>query len=208
MSKKTVRNMMVILMLLTVGLYFISGTYARYTSTASGEGTAQVAKWAVKLNEKDMTITENTFPITFTQVENANVVNNYIAPASKLYADFIIDPAGSQVAMDYEFTLGEITAESGTVPTTLKVEKVVTVTTSGQTETETEIVKTGEKYIGTIDLASKDAALTNAEAVKVRVYIVWEDLNTPEANETDTAVGISAPQLTMEVTATATQDVD
>lgn len=204
MNKKTIKSMMIVLMLLAVGLYFVSGTYARYTSTASGEGTVQVAKWAVKINDKDATQSEE-FTIEFTEVENANVVDGYIAPASQLYADFTIDPTGSQVAMDYSFTLGEITASAGTIPETVKVLKVVPVVSGTE---GTELTATEGVYSGTIDLVDQDTALTTNEAVTMRVYVEWKDLNTDDANATDMAVGVSAPTLTMTVNVTATQDVD
>lgn len=211
MNKKTIKSMMIVLMLLAVGLYFVSATYARYTSTASGTGTVQVAKWAVKINEKDATKSEE-FTIEFTEKENANVVDGYIAPTSQLYADFKIDPTDSQVAIDYSFTLGDITASEGTIPETIKVLKVVPVT--GITAENpfgiegTALTATENVYSGTIELVDQETALTADEAVTMRVYVEWEDLNTSEANTTDTTVGVSAPTLTMTVNATATQDVD
>lgn len=204
MNKKTIKSMMIVLMLLAVGLYFVSSTYARYISTTSGEGTVQVAKWAVKINDKDVTQSEE-FTIEFLEVENANVVNGYIAPSSQLYADFTIDPTGSQVAMDYSFTLGAITADNGNVPETVKVLKVVPVVSGVE---GTDLTAIDDVYSGTIELVDQETALTANEAVTIRVYIEWEDLNNSDANIIDTSVGVSAPTLSMTVNATATQDVD
>jgi len=201
MTKKTVKTMMVMLMILTVGFYFVSGTYARYTSTATGTATASVAKWAVKINDTDATAASATFDLEFTEVTNANVVDGKIAPASQLYAEFEIDPSGSEVAMDYSFTLGNITALSGTVPTTLKVSKVVTV----DGDTETEVSATDGKYTGTIALASQSAALSAEEAVTIRVYVEWTNSDANDA--TDTTIGVAAPTLTMNVNATASQHI-
>lgn len=193
MNKKTIKSIMVVLMLLSVGLYCVSGTYARYTSTASGTATVQVAKWAGSVNGADIT-TETTFDLEFTYVENANVVDGFIAPTSQAYAEFKIDPAGSQVAMDYSFTLGEITGTN--VPTNLKISKVVSV--EGSTETEIN------NYSGTIELASQTEALKTAQAKTFRVYVEWEDKD----NVNDTTVGKAAPTFTIEVGVTLTQDVD
>lgn len=203
MTKNTAKTMIIVLMLVAVGLYFISGTYARYTGTASGTGTINVAKWAVKVNDKDATASDATFDLTFTEVENNNVVDGYIAPASKLYADFVIDPAGSQVAVDYSFVLGNITASTGDVPTTIKVSKVVPVTSTGEGSALTASEGT---YKGTINLAIQTAALTTDNAVKIRVYIEWE--NSESSNSTDTTVGTTAPILTMTVNATVQQHID
>lgn len=204
MTKNTVKTMIIVLMLLTVGLYFVSGTYARYTSTASGEGTVKVAKWAVKINDTDATQANAEFNLTFTEVNNENVVDGFIAPSSQLYADFKIDPSDSQVAIDYSFTLGEITASTGEVPSTVKVAKVVPVADGIE---QTALSEIEGKYIGKIDLKNQKQALTTDESVTIRVYIEWEDVNTTDANTKDTTVGILAPTLTMTVNAIATQSV-
>ena len=203
-GEKMTKNMMSTLMLLTVGVHFISGTYARYTSTATGTGTATVAKWAVTINENDATVENATFNLAFIEVDNENVADGYIAPASKLYADFVIDPTGSQVAVDYSFTLEELTASSGDVPANLTITDVVVV---DDDNSETAVPVTDEVYSGTIQLPKNDegkqTALTANEAVSVRVYVEWE--NNETANATDTSVGIAAPTLTMKVNATVTQ---
>lgn len=202
MTKKTVKSLIAVLMLLTVCLYFISGTYARYTSTASGTVEVEVAQWAVAINNVDM-VANDTFNITFTEVENDYVVNNKFAPTSKLYADFVIDPNGSEVAIDYSFTLGAIESDgTATIPDSLKVSKVVKM--NGDVEGDTLTAGQDNTYTGTINLASQTAELTDAQAVTVRVYVEWTD---DGPNATDTALGDEAPTLTMEVTAIATQHV-
>lgn len=201
MTKKTVKSLIAVLMLLTVCLYFISGTYARYTSSASGTAEVQVAKWAVKVNDTDI-VEKDTITISFTEVANDNVVDGKIAPASQLYADFTIDPTGSEVAIDYSFSLGNIESSSGTVPTSLTVSKVVPVVSGTE---GTALTATDGKYTGTINLTSQTAELTSAEAVTVRVYVEWT--NSEANNTTDTTVGASAPTLTMDVTAVATQHI-
>lgn len=205
MTKKSVKTMMIVLAFLAIGLYFVAGTYARYTAAASGTGTVQVAKWAVKIGEKDATQENTTFDLSFNKVENENVVNGYIAPGSQLYADFKIDPTGSQVAIDYSFSLGNITASEGTVPTTVKVLKVAPV--KDNVEQAELSPDTGGKYTGKISLPSKDKALTADEAVTIRVYLEWENTNTAETDKVDTLTGVSAPTLTMTVNATATQSI-
>ena len=164
-----------------------------------------MAKWAVKIGEKDATQENTTFDLSFNKVENENVVDGYIAPGSQLYADFKIDPTGSQVAIDYSFSLGNITASEGTVPTTVKVLKVVPV--KDNVEQAELSPDTGGKYTGKISLPSKDKALTADEAVTIRVYLEWENKNTTETDKVDTLTGVSAPTLTMTVNATATQSI-
>lgn len=199
--KSTTRKMTIVVLAVFLLIAIIGGTYARYTSTASGNTTAQVAKWAVKINETDI-VSGNEFTVDFTEVKNDNVVDGRIAPSSTLYADFEVDPTGSEVAIDYSFVLGEITASTGNVPAGLTVSKVCTV---AEDKTETALTAEEGKYKGTINLVSQTAALTANDKVKVRVYVEWA--NNEDNNATDTSVGSTAPELTMQVTGTATQHI-
>lgn len=201
MTKRTIRAIILVLMLVTICLYFVSGTYARYASSATGSATATVAKWAVKLNGTDITTSSTALNVTFTEVTNDNVVDGKIAPDSELYTQFSIDPTGSEVAIDYTFELGEITASTGTVPSGLEVSKVVLVNGTN----ETEIAGTNGTYTGTIALTSQSAALTSNDAITVKVYVEWT--NNDSNNDTDTSVGATAPTLTMSVDATVQQHI-
>lgn len=171
-------------------------TYSRYISTASGSSTAQVAKWAVKFNGG--VATENKLNILFRETANNNVMDGRIAPASKLHADFEIDPAGSEVAIDYSFKLGNLGSGA---PSSLKVEKVCKVVG----DKETELTADGDEYKGEIVLSNQGSALTQNDKVTIRVYIIWE--NDEANNAADTTVGISAPALTLPVTVTAKQRI-
>ncbi len=203
MTQKTIKRMIVVLAVLAIALYFVASTYARYASTLSGDATVKVAKWAVTINDDDMTNASTDIGLTFTEGANENVVAGYIAPNSSLYADFVIDPAGSQVAMDYSFKLGAITAPTGvTLPSSIAVEKVVKVASDGQ-ETVINANADGE-YTGEI-LLTDQAALTTDDSVTVRVYVKWTNDDTKNAE--DTTAGVAAPELTMNVTAKAQQHI-
>ncbi len=183
----------------------IGGTYARYLSTGQGTATVQVAKWAIEINDTDITPDGNTtFDITFTEVANDNIRNDRIAPSGELYADFEIDPTGSEVAIDYSFTLGTITASSGTAPSNIIVTKVVPVTSGSEGSPLT--ADGSGNYTGTIPLASQTAAMSSSDAKTIRVYIAWTNDDT--TNVADTAVGVDAPTLSMTVTGTASQHID
>lgn len=201
-----------VILVLFLLVAIIGGTYARYTSTGSGTGTVQVAKWAVKINTVDI-VAQNSFNVTFNEVTNDNVVDGKIAPASSVYADFIIDPTGSEVAIDYSFELGTITASSGSLPTGLAVEKVVPVTgatitnsqVTGGTEGTALTADANGKYTGTIALSSQSAALGSSDVQVVRVYVKWT--NDDAASDNHTTVGNVAPTLSMQVTGTASQHI-
>ena len=146
------------------------------------------------------------------------MVDGKIAPNSLLYADFVIDPTGSEVAIDYSFSLGSITSNgSETIPTSrLKVADVRLISSSSVDATNdhsegTQLTGSSGVYTGTINLnpatGTQNSALTASEAQTVRVYIQWQETNVTADNTADTAVGIESPTLTMTVTGTATQKV-
>ena len=201
--KSQARKMTFIILAIFILIATIGGTYSRYTSTGSGTGTAQVAKWAVEINDTDI-VSNNSFNVTFQEVANDHVVDGKIAPASRLYADFVVDPAGSEVSIDYDFALSAITASTGTVPTGIDLEKVVLL---GEGGTETTLTATGGKYTGSILLPTPNAALTSSDAQTVRVYIKWTNSDATADSANHTAAGVATPTLSMEVTGTAKQHI-
>lgn len=58
-KNKTMKMISITLLLVMIALVLVSGTYAKYTSTATGSDSARVAKWAFKVGDTD--ITSNTF---------------------------------------------------------------------------------------------------------------------------------------------------
>ena len=212
----TVKKWTLLLLIVCLLAAVIGGTYSRYTSTATQTGSAQVAKWAVKINNKNIVANEK-FTVVFNEVKNDNVVDGKIAPSSRLYADFEIDPTGSEVAVDYLFKLGTISAkigeENATVPTGIEVEKVVYLVddteNEGQKKDGNKIAQnTDGEYVGeTIALESQESALTAASKKIVRVYIVWTNTDTEAENTNHTDAGNKTPTLSMEITGTAKQHI-
>ena len=194
-------TLLALIMFLLVAV--IGGTYTRYSSTANKDVPLSVAKWAVKVNSNDITAS-NTLTASFVPVSNDNVVAGQVAPSSELYADFIIDPTGSEVAVDYEFELGDIKNGNAIATEDFIVEKVVTVNGS----TETPIDETSGKYKGTIDLpgtTGNKTVMTASQAQTVRVYVKWT--NVEAHNEQDTTLGINEPDLNMNIKATVMQHI-
>jgi len=207
--KSTAKKWTLIVLVIFVLVAIIGGTYSRYTNTESGTGEVQIAKWAVTINGDDITDDTDTFTVTFEEVENDHVVDGKIAPASQLYADFVIDPTDSEVSVDFAFELGDITVKSGstgTVPSNLDILKVCYVENGVDGDEIT--IDANDKYTGTIELVDQDEALTANEAVTVRVYIEWENTDDDADNEEDTAAGIAATTLEMEITGTASQHIE
>ena len=193
---RTKRAILVAIALLFVA-YLISSTYARYTTSGTGTGTVQVAKWAVVMKADDDTVvTDTTEPITFTVQNNENVVLGKIAPAVTAKAEVELDLTGTEVAVDFDAVINQ--ANIATVfgdsasDVTLTVEVDGAAYTSGTSQT--------------IPLVG-NAAFTAANGKKtVTLTLTWTNNESHNAN--DTALGKAAPTLTIPVTLTAKQHIN
>ena len=209
MNKKSIVLVIIVAMLLTISLYFIGGTYARYISEFEGQGTATVAAWKVKVGEKDGTEEKQTaVPVTFTVAENAFVVSEKIAPATKLTGKLAVDLTGSEVAVELSAVINkEALTTALTEYTGLSEDFVVS---------DPEITKAAESTYpdqkitdGVIKLQD-DEAFTEANGkFDITFTIEWKD-NTAN-DKSATKLGIDAQSgsktITVPVTVTAKQHI-
>lgn len=187
-SKKVV--VIALLLALTMCLYYVAGTYAKYTSQATANSQIGVAKWAVKLGTVDIAngATDFTSQLTLSPDSSTTVKKGKIAPDTTASGSFTIDPDGTEVAVKYSIEIGEITY-TGT--TGNKPNVTITKVMAG---TEALTASNG-KYEGTIDL--------DGSAVEITLTATW----TSSSDATDTAIGYEAGTLTVPVTVTVEQDV-
>ena len=189
--KKVTKALMVIIALLLV-VYLVSSTFARYSTVGVADAKAQIAKWAVKLTADDGTeLTSTTQDITFTVQSNTNVVSGKIAPAVTAVAEVELDLTGTEVAVDFTATVGNLT------PTDLPSSDKITLTSAvdGGTPGTAQVIP----LVG-------DTAFTSSNGKKtVTLTLTWEndDTNNPD----DTATGIAGGTLTIPVTLTAQQHI-
>lgn len=193
MTKNKVKLIMVVLMLMVVCLYFVSGTYARYASEITGNAAVTVAKWDVDFSDGTNAL-ENDFDLTFTVNENANVVSGKIAPSTTATATIEVDLTGTEVAVDYVAsitedaleTLFDDSADSVTVTTTAKVNGV-------------------EDTSGTVNLVGDKAFEADNGKVEITITLTWA--NDDANNVSDTTVGAAGGTLTLPVTVSLTQHI-
>ncbi len=174
-NKSTTRKIAIItLMLLVVCLYFVAGTYAKYTWKGTATGNVAVAKWKVGLGT-EQTATTN---VTFTVKDNANVATGKIAPGCTATGTIDINPAGSEVSVDYKFKI-DIT----------KLPQGINMKVSSVKVGNTTITRGADGYYsGTIELAGKEAlTVDDAETVTIEVY--WEDDKTTLNSVNDDGYG-------------------
>ena len=84
---KLMRAALLLLVLTLITSCFVGGTFAKYTTSASGQDTARVAKWGFMPTTITM---DNLFDIVYDATENATVKSavDVIAPGTKGSADF------------------------------------------------------------------------------------------------------------------------
>ena len=90
----------VALTLVTVCL--LGGTLAKYATTVTGTGSATVAEWSFKANEKT-----DTFSVDLKD-ESGKTTDGKIAPGSKGSFKIKVDGTGSEVALDYSAVFSNI----------------------------------------------------------------------------------------------------
>ncbi len=174
-SKATTRKLVIFaLMLLVVCLYFVSGTYAKYTWKGTATGNVAVAKWQVGLGT-EQTATTN---VTFTVKDNANVATGKIAPGCTATGTIDINPAGSEVSVDYKFKI-DVT----------KLPQGIDMKVSSVKVGNTTITRGADGYYsGTIELAGKEA-LTAEDAKTVTIEATWTDDGTTLDSVNDDGYG-------------------
>ena len=190
--KKRMSILAVLVLAVTATAYFVSGTYAKYTSNADVSGSAQVAKWNVTFTDGSNTITDGaTFSLGRT-ADTGVSGDTKIAPGTTGSFTFGVNAADTEVAFVYGISF---TVENK--PTYLKF--------YSDSEMTQEITATSGVYTVT---ANTNVAATDTVAETKTVYWKWvfEDETDATANDaTDTTEGIAAATMTVNASLTATQ---
>lgn len=184
------KNYAIIAILLALVLVFsITYTYARYLTSIDTSSEATIAKWAVSVKEGSNELS-TTQKLTLTVNENENVVSGKIAPGATATGEFVIDPTGSEVAIDYEVKIDTANMTNSKMAIeSLKVgDTVLNKDASGN-------------YIGSISLADVVANKTTT----VKVTVAWT--NDEANNEIDTATGKTAGTIEIPINITVKQHI-
>ena len=193
---RTKRAIFVVIALLLVA-YLISSTYARYSTEGKANGKVDIAKWAVVMKANDgTTLNSTTQDITFTVQSNDNVVPNKIAPAVTAVATIELDLTGTEVAVDFTATVGEMT---NNLPSGVTLPSRVTLTSAvdGGTPGTAQVIPLVDNSAFTAKNGKKTVTLT----------LTWENSDTDAAKTEDTAVGVAGGTLTIPVTLTVQQHI-
>lgn len=97
--KKSKKIVLVVIALMAILMSFVGGqVYAKYMSKVEGHGTADVANWSFKVNDKD----EQLQAISLNSTINNNMLaGNKIAPGTQGSFQIKLDATGAEVGIDY-----------------------------------------------------------------------------------------------------------
>lgn len=183
---KTKRGVLVALLLLCF-LAIIGSTYAKYTSENSVSASVDIAKWAVKLNNEDITgTTEKTINVNFTVAASDYVAANKIAPSVTATGKIELDLTGTEVGVDVTAVpdISKLSfASADKISTTAKIGDKSTADASKPVE-----IKVSE-------IGKKDIDLT----------VTWTNDETNNAD--DTASGVAGGTITIPVKVTVSQHI-
>lgn len=97
--KKSKKIVLVVVAISAIILSFVGGhTYAKYMSKVTGQGTADIASWNFKVNEREEQIQKISLEST---LNNSKVANKKIAPGTEGEFQIKIDTTGSEVGINY-----------------------------------------------------------------------------------------------------------
>lgn len=192
---------MVLVAIVAVGAYFVSGTYAKYTSTMSGKGSASVAKWAWKINDRDFT-TADSVSEEFTFNPFASIKDSDGSAETDVDTNLIAPGTSGNVTLDITNN-SEVNAE-------YKVEFEVTKNTSN---IPLEYSLDGQNWVS--DIADLNLGTTTPIAIAMKggkatqSNLQWRWVFEADRDAADTALGFAAnttrPEVEVKATVTVTQ---
>lgn len=173
-----------VLMCTIVTSCFVSSTFAKYTSSISGQDTVTVAKWAIEVNDVDAVAQDSVSFDLFSTIKDSDATS-----AEADVADGKIAP-GTSGAFDLKIeNLSEVTATYN-----------VAFAFSNGANIPIQYSLDGDDWNASLSNVANNIAAGGSTTVKV--YWKWPfDGN----DTTDTALGAQAPTLTVTATITATQ---
>ena len=184
------------LALTVVSSCIVGGTLAKYTTTATGTGSAVVAKWAPSFKDSaGNAFTDSTVvSLKDTTVDAKKVADGKIAPGTEGSFSVKVGRGDTEVGFNYTITISDVT----NMPKNLKF--------YDETGT-TELTATDGVYTLTPPDNKVDADATAEKTIIVNWKWPYEATGAdPTANDTDDSTdGTNAATMTFKVNITATQ---
>lgn len=188
-DKKLVKFILVLLLIVAIALIAVSGTYSKYTSSASGTDTVTVAKWSIIVNDNDIAVDGATISFNLFDTINdsdgsteSDVTSEMIAPGTSGSFALAVTNA-SDVTAKYSITLEQTAGD--TVP--------LQYSTDGQTW-----------YSDISSLSLSGESLAIGGSATTTVYWQWAYYTDDATDTNDTTLGVSSADSAVSVTITGT----
>lgn len=160
-------------------LYLFQSSYAKYRRGVTGEVSADVAGWNIKVNGEDIankkTLTTTIVP---TFLESENSAAGVIAPGVEGYYTITID--ASLVDVPFECTIHSDVADDSSISDLKTLSYQINPTSS-----------TTDRLTYSADTGIVQVIPRNTSQYVFRIYLVWDDENGTMDNQADTEVGVS-----------------
>ena len=159
--KQRIKNFLIFYIIVDI-LFIASYTLSRYAGATLGTSTIDIAKFNVSVN--NINIKDST-PIQFDFSDSKTFTSRKIAPNSKGYFEFTINPNGTEVSLEYEikFILDELDEDFKLTYFT------VNDSTTHYDITDKNIVK-NDLLLPSIETGFKDS-----DKINIKVYWFWDE---------------------------------
>ena len=173
MKRKDITFIVIFVLVLCLSItYLFQTSYAKYRKQVTGQLTADIASWVIKVNNEDIT-NSTTLENEITPIFDTNqyVKANTLAPGSTGYFDIIIETIN--VDVDYNVEIVDSKEETDLQDLVLK---------------QYELNDSGTRLNITNHTFSQDFT-KNTVQTKIRFYFVWNDDPNSETmnNQSDTS---------------------
>jgi len=188
MAKKI--KLFLALVSLSICLGLMSSTYSRYVASTTGDINASFSKWQILVNNHDITNGSNSdFTVAPTMEENPHIADGTIAPTSKGYIDFDIDPSNVDVSFKYMI---DLEVENDNIPDLLITKYVILPDGYEEGDPLTPTPFSGGIITNNM-FYNKSSGNFKFKPFTIRIFFEWyEGINEQMDDEADTAIGVLA----------------
>ena len=199
--KKRLSILAVLVLAITVTAYSVSGTYAKYTSEATGTSSARVAKWSFTVGDANITTANNfTFDLFKTVLDNkttdaepaaetdvkAGESKNIIAPGTSGKFAMVLT---NNSEVNAKYSIDYSVSNAAGIPVEFSLDGT-----------------NWKSNINDLDVADKDINMTNGTET---VTVYWRWVYEADRDAADTDLGVAAvtgdQEITVSAKVTATQ---
>ena len=190
-NNKLAKFMALVLLVTLLAVILVSGTYAKYTTSATGSDSATVAKWSIKLGDEDIAkSTEKTFAIDlFSTITNTDGTGEKNVKKTD----------GSLIAPG---TMGSFTLASLKNESEVNAKYSVTYTLTNESGVPLEFTTNKDdesswKSDFTSINVSNEALAMDATETTATVYWRWAFTKDTARDISDTTLGTTTPTVTL-----------